>query len=398
MPVLLCAHSCEKEDQVPVYREIAIAKTTSDIIKGDNAFGFSMLKHIVSSEDQGKNIFISPTSISLALAMTYNGAEGNTKKEMEETLMKAGLSREDINESYKSLISALLSVDPKVTMQIANSIWYREGFQVENDFIGVYRVYYNAEVAALDFDSPGAVSIINNWVSENTNRKISVIVNQIPAEAVMYLINAIYFKGIWTNEFNPERTAPRIFLKKAGEVSVPFMNMKESVNYMSNDLVSVIELPYGQGNFSMVVILPNVGKTTGDIIPMLTTEIWDDWIASLSKKEVNISLPKFSFRYENQLNDELAAMGMPSAFTDAADFSGINSVYQLYISKVLHKSFVEVNEEGTEAAAVTSVEVSLTSIGNEIYFTADHPFVFGIREKSTGTIMFLGIVEDPSAE
>lgn len=395
---MLFAFSCEKEDPVPEYREISVTKTTSDIIKGDNDLGFRMMELISSTENAGTNVFISPTSISLALAMTYNGAEGDTKSEMEETLMKAGFTREEINESYKSLIKALLSVDPKVTMNIANSIWYRSGFVVEQDFIDVNRDYYNAKVTALDFDNPGAPGTINSWVSDNTNSKITSIVDQIPAEAVMYLINAMYFKGIWTNEFDPEKTTPRTFFRNTGDISVPFMSMKQSVNYMANDTVAILELPYGQGNYSMIILLPAVNKTADDIVSSLASDSWDRWVALLSKKDVNVSIPKFSFRYENQLNDELTALGMPTAFTDAADFSGINSFHQLYISKVLHKTFVEVNEEGTEAAAVTSVEISLTSIGDEIYFTADRPFVFAIREKSTGTIMFLGRLEDPSAE
>jgi len=395
---LLSAGACEKNADEPVYRQIEITKTTSEIIKGDNAFGFKMLNEIIASGETANNIFISPTSISLALAMVYNGADGETKLEMEDALMKSGFTREEINESYKSLIAALLSVDPKVKVQIANSIWYRMGFQVQQDFIDVNKEYYDAEVSSLDFNLPEAPGVINNWVEDKTNGKITSIVDQIPDEAVMYLINAIYFKGIWTYEFDEAKTDSRIFHLMTGDVNVPFMNQKATINYSVNDTLSFIELPYGQGNYSMIVLLPAEGKTTGDITGALTPENWDRWTGNLSEHEVNISLPRFSFRYENKLNDELANMGMPTAFTDSADFSGINPLEQLFISKVIHKSFVEVNEEGTEAAAVTSVEVGVTSVGDDIYFIADKPFVFAIREKSTGTIMFLGRLMDPSEE
>jgi serine protease inhibitor len=392
----LLAATCEKETVKPQYRELEITKTTGDIINGDNAFGFRMFNEIVSSGETDNNILISPVSISLALAMVYNGAEGDTKTEMENALMKDGFSREEINNSYKELIPALLSLDPKVKVQIANSIWYRFGFNVEQNFLDVNKDYYDAEVSPLDFSSPAAPGEINGWVSDKTNGKITSIVDQIPPDAVMYLINAIYFKGIWTNEFDPDNTGNRSFNAPEGDISVPFMNLEIPVNYASNDTFSMIELPYGQGNYSMVIMLPAEGKSDADIISSLSAANWDKWIADMTLLKTNISLPKFVFRYENQLNDELSALGMPTAFTDSADFSGINPVEQLLISRVMHKSYIEVNEEGTEAAAVTSVEVGVTSIGNELWFIADHPFIFAIRERSTGTIMFLGRLSDPS--
>jgi serpin B len=214
----------------------------------------------------------------------------------------------------------------------------------------------------------------------------------------MYLINAIYFKGIWQYDFDKENTSDGTFyLNNEATVQVPVMKQTATMRYAANELFSMAELPYGQGNFSMLVLLPQNGHSTDEIITALTPGNWDTWISTLTEKKVDLHLPKFTFEYENQLNDELEAMGMGIAFTDLADFSKINGTGGLCISKVLHKSFVEVNEEGTEAAAVTSVEISYTSIGPDYTpkFYVDHPFLFAIRETSTGTILFIGRVQNP---
>jgi serpin B len=392
--------SCEKTQDAPQGpKEIPVSKTTADIIQSDNAFGFALFKEVISHDTESENIFISPTSVALALAMTYNGAAGETKTAMENALMKQGLTAESINTSYKSLINALVSVDPKVLLEIANSIWYRDDFQVLPEFISINREYYDAEVTSLDFSDPGAPVTVNNWVNDKTNGRITKIVDQIPAEAVMYLINAIYFKGVWQYEFKKESTSDGPFyMDGTTTVTVPVMKQTTELRYTSNEVFSMVELPYGQGNYSMLVLLPNEGHSTSDIVGELTTDNWEMWLSGMAKNNVVLHMPKFTFEYKNQLNDELDAMGMGVAFTDMADFSKINGTGNLFISKVLHKSFVEVNEEGTEAAAVTSVEISVTAYpGEPVYtpFYVDHPFVFAIRETSTGTILFLGSVHNP---
>jgi serpin B len=235
-------------------------------------------------------------------------------------------------------------------------------------------------------------------VNDKTHGKISKIVDEIPDEAVMFLINAIYFKGIWQYEFDEENTTDGSFyLTNGAPVTVPFMKQTTSLLHMTGESFSMVELPYGRGNFSMVVMLPQPGYSTDDVIASLNTENWDAWRDMLAKKNVDLSLPKFTFEYRNELNDELDSMGMGVAFTGAADFSGINGTGNLFISKVLHKTFVEVNEEGTEAAAVTSVQIDLTSYpgsGNTV-FNVDRPFLFAIRETTTGAILFIGRVQNP---
>ena len=398
--VLAVMFSCEKSPDIQlVPKEINIDKTTSEIIKSDNIFGIELFQQVVKHDAESDNIFVSPTSVALALAMTYNGAAGDTKIAMENAMKKHGLTTEQINASYKSLINALVSVDPKVLLEIANSIWYRENFDVLPEFISVNQEYYDAQVSSLNFDSPDAAGIINDWVSDKTHDKIKNIIDQIPPEAVIYLVNAIYFKGMWQYEFDKTKTINEPFyLNDETQVSVPMMKQTISLRHTSNEIFSMAELPYGQGNYSMLVLLPKAGYTTDNILNNLTPENWDEWIGLLTEKSIDLQLPKFTFEYKNVLNDELDIMGMGIAFTDQADFTKINSGGNLFISKVLHKSFVEVNEEGTEAAAVTSVEISLTSFPDNNLFCVDHPFLFAIREIKTGTILFIGLVRNPLKE
>lgn len=398
--VLIPYFSCEKnEDTIKPREKITITKTTSEIIAADNAFGLELFQKVVANDKEADNIFISPTSVALALAMTYNGAEGETKTAMENTLKKNGFTIDEINDSYKSLIDALVSVDPKVLLEIANSIWYRQEFSVLPEFISVNQEYYDAEVSPLDFNLPAAPDVINNWVADKTHEKITQIINEIPGDAVMYLINAIYFKGIWLYEFDEDYTDNDLFYLKGGtSITVPFMQQEVTTRYATNALFSMIEMPYGEGNYNMIIMLPHEGNTAEDIVALLTPENWDGWIGALTEQNVRILLPKFKFEYKNKLNDELDAMGMGVAFSDQADFSKINPEEDLFISKVLHKSFVEVNEEGTEAAAVTAVEISLTSVEPEpdyTIFKADRPFLFAIRENDTGAIVFIGSLQNP---
>ncbi|MBN1158135.1 MAG: serpin family protein, partial [Bacteroidales bacterium] len=325
---------------------------------------------------------------------------GETKTAMENTLKKSGFTVDEINDSYKSLIEALVSVDPKVLLEIANSIWYRQDFNVLPEFTDVNQEYFDAEVSALDFSQPSAIKTINGWVADKTHDKITEIIEEIPGDVVMYLINAIYFKGIWKYEFDEEDTYDDVFhLKDGNPLTVPFMQQEASLRYADNDLVLMVELPYGQGNYNMIILLPHTDKTTDEVAASLAQGSWDGWLNMLSEQKVLVKLPKFKFEYKNLLNDELSAMGMDVAFTPLADFSKINGTGGIWISRVIHKSFVEVNEEGTEAAAVTAVEMVESISGPEpdyINFTVNRPFLFVIREIDTGTILFIGRVQDPS--
>ena len=396
-------YSCENEDQdkpLPEPKEIEVDAPTRQLIGSGNQMGFELLKKIHESQESPQNTMISPVSVALALAMTYNGAEGETKRAMEEALQLTGLSRQEINASYQALMEALLTVDPKVTMEIANSIWYRQEFSVEQDFLDVNQEYYDAEVSALDFNSSEAPSVINNWVSDKTHGKITKIIEQIDPLTMMYLINAIYFNGKWRYQFEADKTSDEPFyLADSSEIQVPTMQTEADLGYFSHDLFRAVELPYGRGNYSMVCMLPREEYQVDDVIGAMNENNWEDWMNGMQEYAVQVHLPKFKFEYKKSLKEILIQMGMGVAFDPyESDFSGINPDRDdLHISEVKHKTFIEVDEKGTEAAAVTSVTMSTTSAdpGGPVVVKFDKPFVFAIREVTNGTIVFVGKVVEP---
>jgi serpin B len=403
LSMLACELQPVEEEKDPNKKvDIDLTAAGEKVVSAANDFGIDVFGLLLADEPVDKNIFISPVSISLALAMTYNGANTTTEDSMAYALRMSDLTSEELNSAYKDLVDGLISADENVIMDIANSIWYRQGFSVEQDFLDINSEYYNSEVQGLDFAKPEAVDIINNWVAANTNNKIPTILDFISPDHVMFLINAIYFKAIWTLQFDPEETKDDYFRLPDGNFKdISMMNYQDTINYFENEDFQSVELDYGAGNFSMVVLLPKGNKTPEEIWSETTPELWDTWMGSYVEREVKLYIPKFTFRYEKKLNDILTTMGMGIAFAPGmADFTGINTQYPLNIDYVKHKSFVEVNEEGTEAAAVTIVAIELTSIGpnDPPTFRADHPFIFAIREKSTNAIVFLGKVAEPVIE
>lgn len=395
--------ACDKSNPQPDRKElkpIKMSHADASVVEASNQFGFEMMNELKEQANVHKNMLISPLSISYALGMTYNGAAGDTKAEMAACMNLESLPLQEVNSSFQYLTEALMNVDEKVHMEIANSIWYRKSFQVQDDFIQTNSKYYNALVSSLDFSSPDASSTINNWVSDATNGKIDRIVGQISPLDMMFLINAIYFKGQWRHEFEKNKTTGQVFyLRNGEEVQVPTMQVESKFRYFENDYCSAVEMPYGRGNFSMVLMLPEENLQPEDVISQLASG------ASLSEEleqadstSVQVYLPKFTFSYEQAMNGILKSLGMEKAFDPhQANFTKINpEVDDLHVSSVKHKSFIEVNEEGTEAAAVTSVTVGVTSAGPSGYVLRfNRPFVFAIREQSTETILFSGIVETP---
>lgn len=392
--------ACREETPEPgKFREIVLDEKSAQIVEAENEFGFELFRKIFASEMEYENIMVSPFSVSLALAMTYNGAGGETKKAMEETLKLYGLTPEEINTSYQMLLKALKSLDKKVILEIANAIFYRDNFHVESEFISTNKKYYDAEVSALNFGSPNALTTINDWVANKTHDKIDKILDNISGEQIMFLINAIYFKGIWQSEFDKKNTVKKDFyLENGSTVKTDFMQQENSVLFSSNEIFQAVQLPYGQGNYTMYVFLPQSGKSLQDIMENLGKESWKNWDENFMERNVDVELPKFKFEYELTMNEVLTDMGMGIAFTrDVADFTGINRGGGLNIDYVKHKSFIEVNEEGTEAAAVTVVAIEFTSVGgtSKVPFYVNRPFLFAITEKSTGAVLFMGTVKNP---
>ena len=395
--------SCAKEKTTQINdiypKTIALTIEQQALVQANNLFAFTLFNKSANQETQ-ENLFISPYSVSMSLSMALNGATGTTKTGMENTLGFQGQQASMINDYNKLVSGQLQSIDKNVIFTVANSIWYRKGFAVETSFIATNREFYNAEVSALDFASPSAVTTINDWVSLKTNKAIPTILKKITSDNMMFLINAIYFKGSWRSKFDASKTNDQDFFKEAlPSVKCKMMTQESTYRSLSNDIFSAIEMPYGQGNFVMTVMVPVAGKTTADVIAAFNAGNWKKWNDAMASKLVQISLPRFKMTYEKTLNDLLSAMGMADAFnSNIADFSRISATGGLYISEVKHKTMVEVNEEGTIAAAVTSTGMSTTSIQLPKIINVNKPFVFVISEKSTGAILFTGRIMDPTKE
>lgn len=400
----ICAFSsCQTDDlKQDENKTINLDEKSAQLIEADNTFGLELFQKI-REESEKDNIMISPLSISVAFAMAYNGADKDTRTEMEKAMKLNGLTTEQINNSYKMLIKALQSLDEKVVFELANAIFYADGFTVKPDFLNINKTVYDAEVEKLNFNSQAAVDRINDWVAGKTNDKITKIIENLSPLDRMVLLNAIYFNGIWTNKFDEKGTHNLTFTKSNGTtIEVPMMKKEEKLDYTTNSLFSAVKMPYGNGQYNMVVMLPATGKNSQNVIDALSFSNWKKWMTEFETKDpVVMTMPRFKFAFEIKLNDVLRKMGMNKAFQpNVADFSKI-AEEDLYISSAVHKSFIDVNENGTEAAAVTSITFTTTSAGNEppkTIFYVDKPFVFAITEKDTDAILFIGEVNHPEYE
>ncbi len=392
--VMLCLFGCFDIDFTGNIIRDALEATddpeVSSVASANTRFGFQLLQDLREQEPVG-NIFISPLSISIALTMTYNGAVGETERAMAEVLGIDGLDLDTINDANAALRTSLENPDPQVEISIANSLWYRQGIEFNPDFLDRNRVFFEAELAALDFSAPQATEIINGWVNTNTNGKIEKIVDRISPQTLLFLINAIYFKGSWQEEFDKSKTRAGIFqLPNGSEKQVQMMRREGEYPYFRGENFEATGLPYGAGRMSMYIFLPNRDSNLNQFLGNLNAENWEGWLSQFQDRRHDIVLPRFRLEYEVSLNDTLKALGMGIAFNSGADFSGMAP--SLFISEVKHKTFVEVNEEGTEAAAVTAV-VGVTSVPS--VFRVDRPFFFAIYDTTTETILFMGIVTEP---
>jgi serpin B len=400
--ILILFVSCSETPEEPQdYEPIRLDLKSQEIVNTTNDFGFDLFKEIIN-ENGNENLMISSLSVAQALGMTWNGAQGATRDEMTQMLGFSVDNEKELNNSNKTIREALLKADNMVEMKIANSIWFRNTFSVDQGFVDINREYYDAEVKALDFnDVAGSKKIINGWVSDRTNGRIPAIVDRINPEDIMFLINAVYFKGKWKYEFKKDDTVDELFYYADGsKAEVKMMVQEASLGYFGNSEYKGLILPYGNGHFNMVVLLPDAGNDLKDIIAELNDQDLSNEIHDAAEMNVKVWLPKFKFEYEAELKSPLTKLGMVTAFSDIADLSGIGSPSNLTISSVKHKTFVEVNEEGTEAAAVTSVTVGVTSVGpgeGMPEFKVNRPFLFLIKEKDTGAILFTGQVYTPGS-
>ncbi len=329
----------------------------------------------------------------MALGMAMNGAAGTTYDEMRATLgFGAAASETEIGESYGSLIALLRGLDPAVNFRIANSIWYRNGFPVNQSFLDAGRDWFDARASALDFGSPSAVPTINDWVSTATAGRIPTIVETIRDDQVMFLINAIYFKGGWRTKFDPARTIDAPFHALGGDQAAKLMHREGMMKYLQTADFQAVDLPYGNGAYAMTVVLPNEDRSVDAVAASLESAAWAGWMGQLREAEVDLHLPRLRLAWERDLIPDLKSLGMRAAFVGGdADFTRLSPAgRQLYISVVKQKTYVDVDEEGTEAAAVTNVGISLVSMPARASVRVDRPFIVVLRERLSGTILFIG--------
>ena len=388
----LSIFSCEDHsvapDNPPNLRELSSSEIA--VSSSLNDFGFNLFRKI----NQDQNTFISPLSVSIALGMVLNGASDETAESILQTIDFGDLTPEQVNQAYKDLTGLLLSMDRTTDVRIANSVWYHNEYNVKNAFEEIIENYYDGVVQSLDFKSSTAKNTINSWVADKTNDRIQNLIDQISGDEIMFLINAIYFKGEWQYQFDASKTHDADFTREDGSVTtVSMMQSKGSmIQYGVNENVQLIDIPYGNGQFRMTVLVPEPGGING-LAAELTSSQLNNWLSASDSLSVELEMPKFKMTWKKDLKDILADMGMKTA--------GFPKLFEenlpLAISRIIHQSFLEVNEKGSEAAAATAIGIGYTSLPPKpLRITIDRPFIFFIREKHSGVILFSGQLKDPT--
>ncbi|UOQ74298.1 serpin family protein [Hymenobacter cellulosilyticus] len=399
---LLLFTACQKEDAAPAADDSnepvlrALTDTEAKTVNSSNDFAFRSFAAL-HEQANGANVFMSPLSISSALTMVYNGADGTTKEAMRQTLGFQPQTDQQINQAYQSLTTLLRGMDKRVTFGSANSIWYNQQYQLQLPFVQTNAQYFDATVRGMDFGAASTAETINAWVREKTQGKIDGIVEGTSADQVMILVNAIYFKGAWAHAFDKALTRPAAFTRADGTTAtVDFMTQSNGqYGYYQDADRRVIDIPYGNGQYSLTVVVPQGNATVKDVVRSLNGAQLTTWLAAAKPSSWTLRLPRFKMQYKKELGAMLAQLGMGEAFSSQANFSRMlsNSSARLAISEVQHKTYLDVNEEGTEAAAVTSVGVINTSVPPVV--SVDRACVFLIREKSTNAILFMGQLMNP---
>ena len=391
-------HSGGSEKQAPV-KQISISSMVATHV---NDFSFNLLHHIQADQSKENNFFISPLSLHMDLGMVLNGASGTTYDEMLQMMDLTGQSLDEVNQAYKTLLTELPDADPKVQLGLYNSVWYRKTFPFYTEYTKGLEKNFDATVTPLDF-KPTDVSFINDWASRKTNGKITKVLDRIQDEDVMFLLNALYFKGDWTSKFDKAKTAPADFhLEDGSSKQVQMMHQQEAFEIYTAEDFMAVRLPYGNGQFAMTVILPSAGKKLDEVLSGIDGTQWETLKDNMAKREVNVGLPRFTIpAYSIKLNDVLQSMGMKSAFnSNSADLSKMADISEkrLFVSFVKQDTYLKVDEEGTEAAAVTTTGIGVTSAPIVSQFICDHPFGIIISEKTSNTILFMGKIMNPDSE
>jgi len=377
----------------PTASSVAAGANPAALEPADNDFGFRLLA-AVQAENSGKNVFLSPTSAAIMLDMLYGGSRGTSQAELASLLGLKRLGQQAVLSRASALLAGLRSADPKVRLEVADSVWSRAGVQFRKAFLDQAKRSFGAKVSALDFSSPSAPATINRWVACATHNRITRMVSSIPAAMVMYVMNATYFHGLWTTSFDPRNTQNGPFTLPAGQqVSVPFMHLQDiAFPYYSGSDFQMLGLPYGSGRYSMVIVLPRKGESLDTFSHNMTLSNWRSWLSQLRPTKLPVTVPKFTVRNAWNLNKALERLGLRTAIGQNSNFTGICDRCKLSI--VRQKTYISVDEKGTTAAAVTSGGVGATFVGPS--FIADHPFYCAIRDAKTGAVLFVGAENDPA--
>ncbi|GBG11253.1 hypothetical protein PAT3040_06047 [Paenibacillus agaridevorans] len=362
------------------------------------AFAFDLYDEVRKADtDAGSNDFLSPASIATALAMTLNGAGGDTLNAMNQVLHLEGMDAEERNRGYQVLLDLLSHSGEEIKLSVANSLWARDDLSFNKQFIQTNKDYFNAEMESLDFQDAQSADKINKWVREQTAGKINEIIKApIKENAILFLLNTIYFKANWASSFSEDLTETRPFTNADGsQQDVPMMLKDGKLSHLSGEGFQAVRIPYNGGSMSMIVFLPDKDKSLDAFLDGLSAAQWKKLLGQFKPAIGQLRLPRFKMEYEITLNDALKALGMETAFDpNRADFSPmISHDNNVYIGEVKHKTFIEVNEQGTEAGAVTSIGMEVTSApSNTFEMEVDRPFFFAIHDERTNSILFMGTV------
>ncbi|MBS1663294.1 MAG: serpin family protein [Bacteroidetes bacterium] len=406
--LVLTLPSCHKDSPTPaISKPLDLPPNSGPVLEAGNDFAFKIFRSVLQYDPATTNKLISPLSIYTCLSMVYNGTAGATRDSMTKTLSLNGITPAQLNAVSKALIEQMPNEDSKVQLAIANSIWYNKSSNPIPTFLDTIRNNFQAVVQALDFTQPSSVNTINSWVTQHTNNKIPTIIDKLEIYDLMLLVNAVYFNGAWKNTFKTENTRNDIFYRtEGGTVNVPFMNQQMTIRAYHTQTYDLIELPYGTGKaFNMYLALPvrlpnGTPASLNSFAAAFDRTSITAALSHLDSTSLTISLPKWEYRYgiEN-MYDQLSAIGMNIAFTKDADLTRMYPPsVPAYISQVIHKTYIKVNEEGTEAAAVTAARITalVTAPAPPQIIKFDHPFAYFIAEKQTGSILFMGLLNDPS--
>ncbi len=387
-------------DNVAPGNEVNPVEIPTAVSNGTTSFAFDFIHAFQKTQSTEENFFVSPLSLHMALGMVLNGAEKETADEIQKALKMDAVALADLNAAYKTLINDLPVADSKVSLGLANSVWYRNDFSVENDFQSVLKNSFEAEITGLPFDD-AAKDRINKWASDKTKGKIPKVLDKIQPQQVMFLLNALYFKGDWQTRFDPKKTQDAPFKLENGQSkNVRMMYAESDFAVGAGSNYNAVRLPYANGQFNMTLLIPKGQNTVDAVLDEITGEGWAKLNSGMAEKGITVGLPKFTLDYSAQLKTTLQGMGIKRAFSETtAQLGKINKMAQLYIDFVKQDAYLGIDEQGTEAAAVTTIGVGLTSAGPEpARFICDRPFGLVISENTSNTILFMGRIKNPNSK